>query len=621
MGRANKSLFLVLIQNTMKFFGPILLISLVITSCTTKTETSSVSRVDSLFNAYYDFKLRINPIEATKAGENDYNNQFANYISDPYQKDLIENYTRFLDILNRIDSTQVTPSQWLSLRVMRWDCEIKREGLTNKLVTMASPIFDLPTFELMPLLQIQSLHLYIPQLAGGRSVQPFRTVADYDAWLARVDAFLPFLDTCMIKMREGIERNVVPPKALIKKMIPQLDDFIETPIEEHIFYVPIVSMPTEFSDADRDRLTKTYSIMISEKVVPKYKLLQDFLISTYLPAGRETSGINALPNGPETYNYLLKLSTTTNLSSDEIHEIGLREVARIRGEMEAAKSALGFKGSLNSFFEHVRKNKKLMPFTKPEQVIENFNSIHARMSGKLNEVFDLKPKATFEVQRIEAFQEASASANYVPGTKDASRGGVFYVPIPNVKTYNTYADESLFLHEAVPGHHYQLSLQQENKDLPEFLHPESMGVFVEGWALYAESLGKELGLYEDPYQYFGMLSMEMHRAIRLVVDTGLHGKGWTREQAIQYSLDNEAESEASIIVAIERYMATPGQAVSYKIGQLKILELRKRAEEALGESFDIKEFHNQVLNSGSLPLILLEEKIDSWIASVKGFKS
>lgn len=601
----------------MKLFASILLLFLLLTTCTNEPQQSAVSSVDSLFNAYYDFKLRINPIEATKAGENEYNNQVANYISDPYQKDLIENYTRFLNILDRIDSTKVTPSQWLSLQVMRWDCEIKREGLTNKLVTMASPIFDLPTFELMPLMQIQSLHLYIPQLAGGRSVQPFNTVADYDAWLQRVDAFLPFLDTCIVKMKAGIKQNVVPPKALIKKMIPQLDDFIGTRVEEHIFYAPIVSMPTEFSDADRDRLTKAYSSMISDKVVPKYKLLQDFLISTYLPGGRETSGINALPNGPETYSYLLKLSTTTNLSSDEIHEIGLREVARIRGEMEKAKAALGFKGNLNSFFDHVRKNKKLMPFTKPEQVIENFNAIHARMSGKLNEIFDLKPKATFEVQRIEAFQEASASANYVPGTKDASRGGVFYVPIPDVKNYNTYADEALFLHEAVPGHHYQLSLQQENKNLPEFLHPESMGVFVEGWALYAESLGKELGLYEDPYQYFGMLSMEMHRAIRLVVDTGLHGKGWTREQAIQYSLDNEAESEASIIVAIERYMATPGQAVSYKIGQLKILELRKRAEEALGESFNIKEFHNQVLNSGSLPLVLLEEKINDWIAKTK----
>jgi len=258
-----------------------------------------------------------------------------------------------------------------------------------------------------------------------------------------------------------------------------------------------------------------------------------------------------------------------------------------------------------------------MPFTEPEQVIANFETIHERMAAQIGEVFDIEPKAGFEVRRTEAFREASASAEYVPGTKDGSRPGVFYVPIPDVRRYNKFADEALFLHEAIPGHHYQLSLQQESQELPEFLHPEGIGVFVEGWALYSESLGKELGLYEDPYQYFGMLSMEMHRAIRLVVDTGMHAKGWTREQAIQYSLGHEAESEAGITAEIERYMVMPGQALSYKIGQLKIRELRARAEEALGERFDVGEFHRQVLGSGSLPLVLLEAKIDRWIESVR----
>jgi len=305
------------------------------------------------------------------------------------------------------------------------------------------------------------------------------------------------------------------------------------------------------------------------------------------------------------------------MTADEIHEIGKSEVVRIKAEMEKAKKEIGFDGDLISFFDFVRASKSQMPFKNPEEVIANFNSIQDRVEAQLNEVFGLKPKAGFEVRRTEAFREASASAEYVPGSKDASRSGIFYVPILDVTKYNKYADEALFLHEAIPGHHYQLSLQQENKDLPEFLHPESMGVFVEGWALYAESLGKELGLYEDPYQYFGMLSMEMHRAIRLVVDTGIHAKGWTREQAIQYSLDNEAESEASIITEVERYMATPGQALSYKIGQLKIRELRTKAENELGKNFDVKEFHNQVLNSGSLPLVLLEEKIEGWVASEK----
>jgi uncharacterized protein (DUF885 family) len=484
------------------------------------------------------------------------------------------------------------------------------------MVTMASPIYNLPSFELMPLIQVQSLHLYVAQLAAGGSVQPFETAADYDNWLKRVDDYLLFLDTAMVKMKEGMAQNVVLPTALTQKVIPQLDEFISNPVEDHLFYKPILSMPESIAEADKNRISAAYSEMITTKLKPKYTELKEFLVNEYLPAGRETSGIGALPNGPETYNYLLKLHTTTNLTADEIHELGKREVARILIEMEDAKNKMGFKGDIKAFFEFVRNSPDQMPFSDPQQVIDNFNRIKERIDGTLNQVFDLKPKADFVVRRTEAFREASASAEYVPGTKDASRPGIFYVPIPDVTTYNKYSDEALFLHEAIPGHHYQLSLQQENKDLPEFLHPESMGVFVEGWALYAESLGAELGLYEDPIQYFGMLSMEMHRAIRLVVDTGIHSKGWTREQAIQYSLDNEAESEDAIIAEIERYMATPGQAVSYKIGQLKIRELRTRAETKLGDKFSIKEFHNQVLNSGSLPLVLLEEKIDKWIDSL-----
>ncbi|WP_339815889.1 DUF885 domain-containing protein [uncultured Imperialibacter sp.] len=573
--------------------------------------------IDSLFEAYNQFKLRINPIEATKAGESEYNDKVANFIADDYQADLIENYTNFLEALSEFDSTMVSPSQWMSMQVMAWDCKIKREGLTNTIVTMASPIYNLPNFELMPILQIQSLHLYFSQLAGGQSVQPFNTVKDYDNWLKRIDAYLPFLDTCVVKMREGIATGIVPPKTLIKKTIPQLDGFINDPLSEHLYYAPIRQMPESFSSEEKERLASVYSDAIQNKLKPKYKELQDFLVNSYLSAGMETSGLGALPNGPETYNYLLRLHTTTNLTADEIHELGKSEVKRILAEMEKAKAATGFEGDMKAFFEHVRTSKSQMPYTEPEQVIASFNTIRTRVEARLVEVFDLKPKATFDVRRTEAFREASASAEYVPGSKDATRPGTFYVPIPDVTSYNKFSDEALFLHEAVPGHHYQLSLQQENADLPEFLHPESLGVFVEGWALYAESLGKELGLYEDPYQYFGMLSMEMHRAIRLVVDTGIHAKGWTREQAIQYSLDNEAESEASIIASIERYMATPGQAVSYKIGQLKIQELRKKAEATLGDKFSIREFHNQVLNSGSLPLVLLEKKINGWIEKIR----
>jgi uncharacterized protein (DUF885 family) len=582
---------------------------------TSKENTSEIVSIDAVFDQYYKFKDRINPIEATKGGNYEYNDFIANYISDAYQKDLKENYTHFLNRLNELDTKELSEADLLSMKVMKWDCEVKLEGLNNSIVTMASPSYNLPSFELMPLFQIQSLHLYVAQLAAGGSVQPFDTVEDYDNWLKRVADYLTFLDTSISMMKEGISKNIVLPTVLAEKIIPQLDEFITNPVNDHLFYKPIISMPESINEQNKKRISAEYSTMITTELKPKYTELKQFLVNEYLPACRETSGIGVLPNGKETYNYLIKLHTTTTMTADEIHELGKSEVARILIEMEDAKNKIGFKGDIKAFFEFIRNSPEQMPFTDPQQVIDNFNSIKERINETLNQVFELKPKADFVVRRTEAFREASASAEYVPGTKDASRSGIFYVPIPDVRKYNKYSDEALFLHEAVPGHHYQLSLQQENTELPEFLHPESMGVFVEGWALYAESLGTELGLYEDPIQYFGMLSMEMHRAIRLVVDTGIHSKGWTREEAIQYSLDNEAESEESVIAEIERYMATPGQALSYKIGQLKIRELRTRAETKLGSRFSIREFHNQVLNSGSLPLVLLEEKIDNWINS------
>lgn len=576
-------------------------------------EELKAKTIDTVFDEYYKFKDRINPIEATKGGNYEYNDYIANYISDEYQKDLKEQYTYFLNVLNDINQAKLSEADLLSMKVMKWDCEVKLEGLNNDIVTMASPIYNLPSFELMPLIQIQSLHLYVAQLAAGASVQPFKTAEDYDNWLKRVDDYLGFLDTCVVKMKEGMSKDIVLPKVLTKKMIPQLDEFITNSVNEHLFYKPILAMSNDISEEERKRISTDYGEMITNKLKPKYTELKEFLVNEYLPVCRETSGIGALPNGRETYNYLIKLHTTTNMTADEIHELGKSEVARILVEMEDVKNTIGFKGDLKAFFDFIRNSPEQMPFKDPQQVINNFNSIKERINKNLNKVFDLKPKADFVVRRTEAFREASASAEYVPGTKDASRAGTFYVPIPDVEKYNKFSAEALFLHEAIPGHHYQLSLQQENIALPEFLHPESMGVFVEGWALYAESLGKELGIYEDPIQYFGMLSMEMHRAIRLVVDTGMHSKSWTREQAIQYSLDNEAESEESVIAEIERYMATPGQALSYKIGQLKIRELRTKAENKLGDKFRLPEFHNQVLNSGSLPLVLLEEKIDNWI--------
>ena len=582
-------------------------------ACASSASGPESPRVDVLFANYYAFKLRINPVEATKLGEPGHDDRVANFISDDYRADLLAEYEAFLTAIAALEHADLSEADRLSLRVMEWDCSIKQQGLLNPLATVPSPVFDLPNIRLMPITQIFAFHLYFSQLASGSSVHPFETAEDYDDWLARIDGYVEWIDTAIANMRVGLEGGYVWPRAIVERSIGQFDGLLSESVEEHLYYQPIELLPASVSRADAERLTTAFARSIREQVNPAHERLLAFLREEYLPAAGDHSGLGALPHGQETYQYLIRYHTTTNMTADEIHSLGQHEVARISQEMEAVKQRVGFTGDLRAFFDHVRASPEQMPFTEPAQVIASFEAIHARMQPRLEELFDMAPKAGFEVRRTEAFREQSASAEYIPGTMDGSRPGVFYVPIPDVAAYNKFADEALFLHEAIPGHHYQISLQQESQELPEFLHPEGIGVFVEGWALYSESLGVELGLYEDPYQYFGMLSMEMHRAIRLVVDTGLHAKGWTREQAIQYSLAHEAESEASITAEIERYMVAPGQALSYKIGQLKIRELRSRAEAALGERFDIREFHSQVLNSGSLPLVLLEAKIDAWL--------
>jgi uncharacterized protein (DUF885 family) len=591
-----------------------------VTGCTATTNERGprYATVGELFDAYYGFKLRINPLEATKLGESGFDDSVANFISAEYGRELITAYGDFLGAIAVFEEAELSEADRLSLRVMKWDCAIKKEGLENPIATVPSPIFDLPNFPLMPVSQTFSFNLYFSQLASGGSIHPFRTVRDYENWLERVHGYVAWTDTAIANMRVGLERGNVWPKVIVQRVIAQLDDVITADVEDHLWYGPIRGLPADVSSAEKARLSDAFARMIRDEVNPAHERLRAFLVGEYLPAAGDHTGLCALPHGLETYGYLIRFHTTTDMTADEIFALGEREVARISREMEAVKERVGFTGDLRAFFDHVRTSAEQMPFSEPEEVIAHFEAIHERMKPHLRELFAVEPRAGFEVRRTEAFREDSASAEYVPGTKDGSRPGVFYVPIPDVRQYNKFSDESLFLHEAIPGHHYQLSLQQENQDLPEFLHPEGIGVFVEGWALYSESLGKELGLYDDPYQLFGMLSAEMHRAIRLVVDTGMHAKGWTREEAIRYSLDHEARAEDSIVAEIERYMVMPAQALSYKIGQLAILDLKNRAQQALGERFDIREFHEQVLLSGSLPLGLLEEKIDRWIAARGG---
>jgi len=560
--------------------------------------------IDSLFQHYYDERMELYPFEATLAGDYRFNDLLPNNLTQSYKNDLKLFYTKYQNLLKAYDRDELNETEQDSYDILNWECNMNLEGLDFK-------------NELLPLNQIWSLHLHMGQLASGRSIQPFRNTEDYDNWLRRMEAFVAWCDTAMVNMKKGIQTGYVLPKPLIIKILPQLAAFSSGPAKDHLFYSPIRSFPDNILPADKARLKQAYSEFIESRIIPAFSRLHHFLKYEYLPAGRETSGIWDLPEGDKWYQYLIRHYTHTNMTPDEIFQIGQTEVERISAEMQKVKHQTGFVGDMKSFFNYIRTNKELMPYTKPEQVIDHFNDIYNTIKPNLSKLFDLVPKTPFEIRRTEAFREKSASAEYNPGSFDGSRPGIFYVPVPDARAHNVFTDEDLFLHEAIPGHHFQISLQQENEKLPKFRKILWYSAYGEGWALYSESLGKELGVYNDPYQYFGMLNSEMHRAIRLVVDVGLHSKGWTREQAIQYSLDHEAESKNAIIAEIERYMAGPAQALSYKIGALKIAELKAKAEKTLGDRFDIRQFHNILLESGCLPLNILENKINNWMKRIQ----
>ena len=573
---------------------------IIFSSCQTDNEVSL--QINKVFEKYYQENLTLYPLKATSQGDVRYNDFLPNNLTDEFRNNEKVFYSNYLDQLNKFDDNNLNEQDLLSKKVLLWECNRNLDRLSfNEQFT--------------PLNQMWTLQLDIGQYAAGLSAQPFKTVKDYNNWLSRIDDYLNWLKTAENRMREGMVNGYVLPKSLIKKVIPQLKTILNSNLEQNLFYSPARQFPNSFNESEKSILVEKYEIMVLKKIIPAYQKLHDFMKNEYLNNGRDSSGIDVFEDGLSYYEYSIKLYTTTDMSSDEIHNIGLKEVAKISSEMELIKEKVGFNGDLKSFFNYVRELDQLIPFNNPNQVIENFNKIHKKMMPQVNSLFGLQPKTPFEVRRTESFREASASAEYNPGSLDGTRPGIFYVPIPDVSKYNFFSDEDLFLHEAIPGHHFQISLQQENTSLPSFRKSLWYSAYGEGWALYSESLGKELGLYDDPYQYFGMLSAEMHRAIRLVVDTGIHTKGWSREKAIQYSLENEAESEASITSEIERYMANPGQALSYKIGQLKIRELRSKAENNLGDKFDIKVFHEKILESGCIPLKLLEEKIEIWIES------
>jgi len=565
----------------------------------------SNSDFNKLLANYYEDRLKLFPLEATASGDNRYNDLLPNDGSAQFIQQAKSFYRSYIDKLHAVKREDLNEQDQLSYDVLNYQTAVQLEA------------YNFP-LEQMPFNQMFSLPLTIGQFGSGSSAQPFKTVKDYDNWLKRLSAFSIWADTAIVNFDKGVKSGIVMPRALVLKMIPQMESMEVTDVTKSLFYEPIKNMPKSFSAADKERLTQDYKEAILMNVIRPYDKLATYLKYTYLPHTRNTSGYSSLPNGAAIYAYLVKQNTTTNKTPEEIYQLGLSEVARIRTQMDSIKNKVGFKGDLKAFFEYMKTDKKFMPYKTPKEVLAAFENIHQRMEPNLKKMFKHAPKTPFEIRQTEAFRAASASAEYNQGSADGSRPGIFYVPILNATTFNTTSGmESLFLHEAIPGHHYQISLTQENTSLPKFRRFTYDNAYVEGWALYCESLGKELGLYTDPYQHMGALGDEMHRAVRLVVDVAIHTKGMTREQAIKYMMDNEAISEQGATAEIERYMAIPGQALGYKIGALKIRELRTKAEKELGSKFNLADFHDQILKDGSMPLSVLEAKINAWIAEKK----
>ncbi len=586
----------------------LLILPLLCASCkNSKTATSTGSNKDlaQLFNNYYEDRLKLFPLEATSIGDNRYNDQLPNDGSTQFLKQEHDFYAGYLNKLKQFKREDLNQEDQLSYDIFTYEAQTALEALNYH-------------FEYMPFNQFYALPITLGQFGSGSGAQPFKTVKDYNDWLKRLSAFSVWADTAKANFDKGIKAGIVMPKALVVKMIPQMRAMEVADPTKSLFYGPINNFPKSFSDTEKSRLKGAYQKAILQVVVPTYKKLGDYLQNDYLPHTRSTSGYSAMPGGLAMYTYLVKQQTTTNKTPEEIYQLGLSEVKRIRNKMDSIKNSVGFKGDLKAFFEYMNNDPKFMPYKTPQQVLAAFDQIHKRMEPNLKKMFNHVPKTPFEIRQTEAFRAASASAEYNQGSADGSRPGIFYVPILDATKFNTTSGmESLFLHEAIPGHHYQISLTQENTSLPKFRRFGGDNAYVEGWALYCESLGKELGLYTDPYQHMGALGDEMHRAIRLVVDVAIHTKGMTREQAIKYMMDNEAISEQGATAEIERYMGIPGQALGYKIGALKIRELRSRYEKQMGTKFNLAEFHDQVLKDGSMPLAVFEKKMDAWAATQK----
>ena len=566
------------------------------------SELSAEQQLDVLVAQYYDESLTYSPISATYSGRNEFNDQFTPEISKENRAKKAAFYKKYQQRLNFIDKAQLTGQSLLSFEILERDLALKLEGM------------QFPDY-LLPINQMAGAHNTFAGFGSGQSAQPFNTVEDYTAFISRSEGFVKWLASVERSMAQGIKLGITLPKPLAEKLQPQFAAHVVKNAEDSLFWGPIKKLPESFSAQQKQKITAQYRQLIMQHLVPAYKSMSDFLANQYIANSRESVGYSDLPNGKAWYEYQIKKNTTLSLSADEIHDIGLSEVSRILSEMKKVKETVGFKGELSEFFDHLRDSDEFY-YDTPEELIAAYENVKKKIDARLPLLFNIAPKAPYVVKAVEAYRaQSAAGASYASPAPDGSRPGIFYINAYNLKAQPKFLLETLSIHEAAPGHHFQIALQQEIEGLPDFRKFGGYTVFAEGWALYAESLGKELGLFTDPYMWYGRLSDEQLRAMRLVLDTGFHAKGWTRQQGIDYMLANSSMAKSDVIAEVERYIAWPGQALSYKLGQFKIQELRDFSKKELGDKFDIKAFHTQILIDGALPMPILEEKIKRWVKS------
>ncbi|HEY0065326.1 MAG TPA: DUF885 domain-containing protein [Telluria sp.] len=560
-------------------------------------------QLDQLADQYYQALARYEPVGATENGDNRFDDQIGMSISPTVRARQFALYRSFRKRLQAIDRMELDTGAQTNYDVLDFE------------LNSALSFENIPD-HLLPINQMSSMPVNLANYASGEAGQRLTSVKEYKAYLNRLNQLPAWIDQAIVNMREGMRTGVVMQKAPLVSALPQFQKLVSSTPEENIFYTPIKKLPAAFSAKDKAALTKAYRATIDGKLNPALARLAAFLEKDYLPKARTSTGWSALPNGAAWYQLNVAAQTTTDLKPEQIHAIGLKEVARIQGEYAIVGPKMGYTGPAAGLPAWVAAQDKYRPFKTEQEVIDVYKKLDAVLRTKLPALFTLTPKAPLDLRLEPELSRATASDHYTAPAADGSRPGVFWSVVTDPTLYGSTGMVTLFLHEGQPGHHFHIALLQE-LNLPDFRKFGGNNAYTEGWALYAETLGKEMGLFDKPEDYFGHLNDEMLRAARLVVDTGMHAKGWTREQAIQYYRDTLGYPEATARSEIERYMVWPGQALGYKIGALKIAELRKRAEQALGAKFSLPKFHEVVLENGTLPLALLEKKVDRWIVKAQ----